>query len=122
MARTLAHQCDQHPSPWDCPDRVIIATASGGFGLPVRDGEDGAASSFISIWHCPWCGAPLPGHQAHRLDSPMPTGKALTVVEVEQRVDAWHRGAGAATALHESLGWSLVEYGRWAGNGVLPTS
>lgn len=32
----------------------------GGFGLYVRDGEDGYASSTIEIAYCPWCGAGLP--------------------------------------------------------------
>lgn len=54
--------CDVHASPWACPDVVVVRRRDGTYGLPVRDGEAGTATSSISISHCPWCGSPLPGH------------------------------------------------------------
>ena len=59
MALDLAQQCEQHPDRNACPD-AMIAPVRGGYGLYVRDGEDGYAGSFIEIAYCPWCGAKLP--------------------------------------------------------------
>lgn len=63
--------CGYHESPMACPDAVVVATPDGGVGLPVRDGERGDASSWISIWHCPWCGKELPGHERHEDAAPL---------------------------------------------------
>ena len=30
------------------------------YGIPIRDGEKGKASSYILIDYCPWCGKKLP--------------------------------------------------------------
>ena len=30
------------------------------YGLPVHDGENGRATSYVLIQHCPWCGKKLP--------------------------------------------------------------
>ena len=30
------------------------------YGIPVRDGPGGSASSYIQIEYCPWCGKHLP--------------------------------------------------------------
>lgn len=30
------------------------------YGLPVYDGENGSASSYVIIQYCPWCGKKLP--------------------------------------------------------------
>lgn len=57
-----AQRCDQHRSPWDCPDFVVVRHRDGTYGLPIRDGQDAAARSSITIHYCPWCGSPLPGH------------------------------------------------------------
>lgn len=38
----------------------MIAPVRSGYGLYVRDGEDGYANSIIEIAYCPWCGAKLP--------------------------------------------------------------
>jgi hypothetical protein len=38
----------------------MIAEVRGGYGLYVRDGEDGYGGSVIEIAFCPWCGAGLP--------------------------------------------------------------
>lgn len=59
-----AQTCDQHPSPWDCSDAVIVRHRDGSYGLPVRDQEDASAISSVEIRYCPWCGSPLPGHES----------------------------------------------------------
>lgn len=56
MAAHLNQSCDMHSNPWDCADAVIVRSKQGEYGLPVRDGENASASSFILISHCPWCG------------------------------------------------------------------
>ena len=58
MAFDLAQRCEQHPDRAACPD-AMIAPVRGGYGLYVRDGEDGYANSIIMIAYCPWCGAKL---------------------------------------------------------------
>lgn len=30
------------------------------FGIPIKDGLNGMATSYILISHCPWCGKKLP--------------------------------------------------------------
>lgn len=30
------------------------------YGIPIHDGENGSATSFITIEYCPWCGKRLP--------------------------------------------------------------
>jgi hypothetical protein len=55
--------CEEHASPWDCVDAVVVRRLDGTYGLPVRDAGHGAATSSITIRHCPWCGSPLPGHE-----------------------------------------------------------
>jgi hypothetical protein len=59
MAYDLAQKCDLHPDRRACPD-AMIAPVRGGFGLYVRDGEDGYGASVIEIGYCPWCGSKLP--------------------------------------------------------------
>ena len=51
--------CDLHGDRAACADAMILEVR-GGYGLPVRDGKDGYASSVISIEFCPFCGAKLP--------------------------------------------------------------
>ncbi|TQS40395.1 DUF6980 family protein [Cryptosporangium phraense] len=121
LARQLAQTCDQHPSPWDCAHHVVVRLDDGRYGLPVRTGPDGSASSWIEIWHCPWCGAALPGHRTHPApDDGADRGKALTNEEIDARIDAWHHGAGGAMAMHEYLGWTWEEYRAWAERSELP--
>jgi hypothetical protein len=61
MRGQIEQKCPQHQSPWDCPEAVVIYSASTGiYGLPVRDGEFASASSYITIQFCPWCGQRLP--------------------------------------------------------------
>ena len=59
MADELSQACDLHADRAACPD-AMIAQVRGGFGLYVRDGEDGYAASTIEIAYCPWCGTRLP--------------------------------------------------------------
>jgi len=48
-------ECEQHG--FNCPDTVIVGPPiRKHFGLPVHDGS----SSYISIFHCPFCGSKLP--------------------------------------------------------------
>ncbi len=63
MAYDLDQKCDLHADRAACPD-ATIAQVRGGYGLYVRDGEDGYGASVIEIRYCPWCGAKLPpiGH------------------------------------------------------------
>jgi hypothetical protein len=59
MASDLNHVCELHSDRAGCPD-AIIAQVRGGYGLYVRDGDDGYGSSVIEIGFCPWCGTSLP--------------------------------------------------------------
>lgn len=59
MAYDLGQRCDHHADRKACPD-AMIAPVNDGYGLYVRDGEDGYAESVIEIAYCPWCGAKLP--------------------------------------------------------------
>ena len=58
MAYDLNQTCDLHVDRAACPD-AMIAEADGGFGLYVRDGEEGYAASTVEIGYCPWCGTKL---------------------------------------------------------------
>jgi len=56
MAFDLAQVCEQHECRFECPDALIFRSDDGRtFGLIIHDGS----SSFITIQHCPWCGAGL---------------------------------------------------------------
>ena len=59
MAYDLNQKCDLHADRAACPD-ALIAKVRGGFGLYVRDGEEGYAASTIEIAYCPWCGTKRP--------------------------------------------------------------
>ncbi len=59
MADDLGQTCNLHADRAACPE-AMIARVRGGFGLYVRDGEDGYAGSVIEIAYCPWCGTRLP--------------------------------------------------------------
>lgn len=122
MSRQLRQRCEQHASRWDCPDQVVIVLRDGTYGLPVRTGENASASSVVSVWHCPWCAVPLPGHQDHVPGvGPGPVlPKATTADEIDRRVDGWHNGAGSISELHDFLGWTWTEYRRWVDHAVIP--
>lgn len=55
MDRELGRECQQHPDPFDCPDRVIGKFSDGTYGLMIHDG----GSAMYEISCCPWCGASL---------------------------------------------------------------
>ena len=59
MGYDLGQRCERHADRAACPD-AMIARMRGGFGLYVRDGEDGYGASIIEIAYCPWCGTKLP--------------------------------------------------------------
>jgi hypothetical protein len=61
MTNQANFACEQHPDPLACPDKLVeFVPRFNEYGLLVRDGEDGYASSHIAIAFCPWCGASLP--------------------------------------------------------------
>nr|WP_233415776.1 hypothetical protein [Streptomyces sp. N35] len=63
MTRHLAHECQAHPDPYDCPDALAGFSAKfAEYGLIIHDGS--RASSTIA--YCPWCGARLPASQRDR--------------------------------------------------------
>ena len=63
----VEHRCPVHPNPLDCPDNVVIYVPRfDEFGLPVRDGENASAHSYITITRCPWYGAKLPESTRNR--------------------------------------------------------
>jgi Domain of unknown function (DUF6980) len=60
LAYRSISECEQHANPWDCPDNVIVCDRKKNFGIPIRTGEEGSASSMIGIEYCPWCGKKIP--------------------------------------------------------------
>jgi hypothetical protein len=56
MKEQLLRTCDVHADLSNCPDALVVHVEDPGeFGIRVHDG----GSSFVSIRHCPWCGAAL---------------------------------------------------------------
>lgn len=76
-------ECEDHPDPMDCPDVVLVKLSNGGYGLPIRDGENSTASSTISVSFCPFCGAPLPNNKKPVAWNPvlLPAGTPVIVRE-----------------------------------------
>ena len=74
MAFDLNQECAVHSDRAACPD-AMIAQVRGGFGLYVRDGEDGYGQSVIEIAFCPWCGSELPPIGEIDLSRPPPEGR-----------------------------------------------
>jgi hypothetical protein len=57
IEQALQHLCEQHPTPFDCPDTVLVYNEPfNEYGIPVRDGGE----SYLIVTHCPWCGLELP--------------------------------------------------------------
>ena len=57
MRMALDHTCDHHPTPFDCPDTVLVYSEPfNEYGIPVRDG----GAPYLTLAYCPWCGAGLP--------------------------------------------------------------
>jgi hypothetical protein len=60
MREQIDHTCSHHPGAGTCPDQVVAYLPKRGeYGLWIRDGEDGAATSYLVIRFCPWCGKRL---------------------------------------------------------------
>lgn len=60
-------ECEAHLDCWDCPEATIVYSKKNKeFGLPVRDGLECEATSFIKINYCPWCGTEVPVVQRRR--------------------------------------------------------
>jgi hypothetical protein len=55
MARQLNWSCDEHSSPFECPDVLVSRFKDNRIGLLIHDG----GTSQIEISYCPWCGASL---------------------------------------------------------------
>lgn len=57
MTQALEHTCQQHETPFDCPDTVLVYNEPfDEYGIPVRDGGE----TYVIVTHCPWCGTKLP--------------------------------------------------------------
>lgn len=55
MENQIKHKCDQHPNPFEGPDKLIFFDPKPEeYGLIIQDG------SSITIEYCPWCGKHLP--------------------------------------------------------------
>lgn len=54
MTHYLDWECDQHASPFDCPDSLIEKDGDD-YGLIIHDG----GTATIAISYCPWCGQKL---------------------------------------------------------------
>ena len=58
MQAALVNDCDQHADPFACPDMVLCYSPQfDEYGLIIHDG----GPSYLTITHCPFCGARLPG-------------------------------------------------------------
>ena len=45
----------------DKEDKVVYYSSTfNEYGLPIHDGENGMATSYVTINFCPWCGKKLP--------------------------------------------------------------
>jgi hypothetical protein len=63
MRRNLDFHCEQHESPFDCPDALVYYSDKfDEYGIIVHDG----GPSVVTINHCPWCGTKLPESQRDR--------------------------------------------------------
>ena len=92
MRNQAEFSCEQHASPYDCPDALVSYSPKfNEYGLIVHDG----GSSSVRISHCPWCGCRLPESLRERwfeeleelgFDDPL-------VQDIPQKytTDAWYR-------------------------------
>lgn len=89
MRLALDFACDQHASPFDCGDALVIYNpVFDEYGLIVHDG----GASYVLINNCPWCAAKLPESQRDRWFD-----------ETEKHGD----GADALPAIYLSEAWRL---------------
>jgi hypothetical protein len=57
MTEAVNHKCEQHSSPFDCPDQLIYYSGRfDEYGIIIHDG----GTSYNLIHFCPWCGTKLP--------------------------------------------------------------
>ncbi len=56
MVQVLA-PCERHPDPLDCPDKVVVRTASGELGMPI---PAEAGGGYMQVGFCPFCGRRVP--------------------------------------------------------------
>ena len=51
---------DQKIFSSECDKTIYYSSRFDEYGIPIRDGERGCATSYILINNCPWCGKKLP--------------------------------------------------------------
>ncbi|MDC3416310.1 DUF6980 family protein [Aquibacillus salsiterrae] len=57
MTRQVNYECDEHPNPYDCPEKLIhYDERFDEYGIIIHDGGE----SSVTIFYCPWCGSKLP--------------------------------------------------------------
>ncbi len=117
MAGQLALRCPDHGGIAECPDAIVVQSATGEHRFPIRDG----GSSFIVAKFCPWCGTRL-GPASHDLDRGGWRSDVVTLAQIGAQlfdaglslevvlpvelartaIDAWKRDDSGATADHET--------------------
>ena len=92
MTAAASFRCAEHESVFDCGDAVVwYSPVFDEFGLIVHDGS----GTYLSIAHCPWCGAALPEPKRDRWFAEM-EARGITDffgdgVPEAYRSDAWWR-------------------------------
>ncbi|HEX6507101.1 MAG TPA: hypothetical protein VF221_05660 [Chloroflexota bacterium] len=67
MKQQIEYRCPTHPNPFDCPDNAVVYVQRfDEYGLPIRNGPNGQAQSYLVFSHCPWCGSALPESKRDR--------------------------------------------------------
>ena len=94
MALAVRHECEEHETPFECPDTVIVYhEIFGEFGLPIRDG----GPSYLCISNCPFCGSNLPksGRDAwfDRLEALGYLDKPFEALPAAYKTSAWRSQA-----------------------------
>lgn len=92
MAEQVTLECDMHPNPFDCGDRVAFWSAQyDEYGLVVHDG----GATYILVQHCPWCGTALPESRRDRwfdeLEAMGFEDPLQGDIPERYRSDAWYR-------------------------------
>ena len=92
MHQQVAFSCEQHSSPFDCPDAVVsYSPRFREYGLIVHDG----GTSTIGISYCPWCGTKLPESLRDRWFSELEAlgydDPAAQDIPERYKTDAWYQ-------------------------------
>lgn len=104
MKEQLLRTCNVHADPSNCPDALVVHVEEAGeFGIRVHDG----GSSFVSIRHCPWCGAALSAQHDGDLHS---DDDHIRHLESLIRLVRMLRGLPARLEDHE---YSYASFGSW---------